>query len=219
MCIRDSRVAPADIAGVDRGADAGHDAAAEQPGHLGGDVRCDLGALPGRDQRLLGEGADAESRGELLAGRGEGHLLPGVVGVEAVPGPPAQTGPALPAHRTPVEDHEVAGLDVGDAVADRLDDARGLVAEQEGKVVADAALLVVQVGVAHPAGLDAHDRLSGAGVGHHDRLDPHRLVLAGCDHTAYFLRHGADSFVGRGPSFRPYARLIGKGHGSATSGA
>ncbi|CAM5639901.1 hypothetical protein SVIOM74S_02300 [Streptomyces violarus] len=80
-------------------------------------------------------------------------------------------------------------------MADRLDHARGLVAQQEGEVVADAALLVVQIGVAHPAGLDAHDRLPRAGIGHDDGLDPYRLVLARCDHTAYFLRH-ADSFVG-----------------------
>src|SRR5690606_41344582 len=39
----------------------------------------------------------------------EGHLLLGVVGVEAVPGTPAQARPALPAHRPPVQDHEVAG--------------------------------------------------------------------------------------------------------------
>jgi hypothetical protein len=53
----------------------------------------------------------------------------------------------------------------------------------------------VQIGVAHPAGLDAHDRLARSGIGHDDGLDPYRLVLARCDHTAYFLRH-ADSFVG-----------------------
>ena len=39
--------------------------------------------------------------------------------------------------------------------ADGLDDARGLVAEQEREVVVDAALAVVQVGVAHAARLHA----------------------------------------------------------------
>ena len=77
-------------------------------------------------------------------------------------------GPALAADRAPVEDDEVAGRDVGDARADRLDDAGGLVAEQEREVVVDAALAVVQVGVAHPAGLDLHDRLAGPGVGDDD---------------------------------------------------
>ena len=41
------------------------------------------------------------------------------------------------------------------SVADRLDDARGLVAEQEREVVVDRALAVVQVGVAHAARLHA----------------------------------------------------------------
>ena len=51
------------------------------------------------------------------------------------------------------EDHEVAGRDVRDALADRLDHARRLVAEQERELVVDPALAVVQVGVADPAGL------------------------------------------------------------------
>ena len=48
------------------------------------------------------------------------------------------------------------------SVADRLDDAGRLVAEQEREVVVDAALAVVQVGVADPAGLDLHQRLARA---------------------------------------------------------
>ncbi len=48
---------------------------------------------------------------------------------------------------------EVAGRHVGDVGAHRLDHAGGLVAEQEREVVVDAALAVVQVGVAHAARL------------------------------------------------------------------
>ena len=47
------------------------------------------------------------------------------------------------------------GATLGDVGTDRLDDARGLVAEQVREVVADAALAVVQVGVAHAARLHA----------------------------------------------------------------
>ena len=54
------------------------------------------------------------------------------------------------------------GATFGDALADRLDDAGRLVAEQEREVVVDAALAVVQVGVADPAGLDVDDRLARA---------------------------------------------------------
>ena len=53
---------------------------------------------------------------------------------------------------------EVAGRDVGDAGTDRVDDARGLVAEQEREVVADPALAVVAVWQTHtPA---TRDRLA-----------------------------------------------------------
>src|SRR5690606_463233 len=196
-------VAAADLAGVDRGTDAGHHPAAQQPGDGRGDGRVDLGALPGGDQRLLGEGADAQGRGQFGA-VGQGHLLPRVVRVEAVPGASAQTGPARAAHRTPVEDDEVTGGDVGDAVAHRLHHAGRLVAEQEREVAVDAALLVVQVGVAHTAGLDLDDRLARPRVGYDDRLDAYRLVLARRDHAAHFLRH-ADSFVRCGHLLlRPY---------------
>ena len=55
-------------------------------------------------------------------------------------------------------------------------------AEQEGEVVVDAALAVVQVGVADAARLDGDERLARAGVRHDDRLDRHRLALAPGDH-------------------------------------
>ena len=69
----------------------------------------------------------------------------------------------------------------GHAVADGLDDARRLVPEQEREVVVDAALAVVQVGVADPAGLDLDQRLTGAGIGDVDRLDADRLALGAGD--------------------------------------
>ena len=93
----------------------------------------------------------------------------GVERVEAVPGAATAAGPALAADRTPVEDDVVAGRYVGDAVADGLDDAGSLMAEQVGEVVADPALAVVQVGVADAAGLDLHDGLARPRVGDDDR--------------------------------------------------
>jgi hypothetical protein len=145
-------------------------------------------AVAGGHQRLLGERADPQRRGELPPVL-QGHPLPGVVGVEAVPGPAAQTGPATPADGTPVEDHEVTGFDLGDTGADLLHDSGGLVAEQEREVVADPALPVVQVGVAHPAGLDAHHRLARAGIRHQNRLHPYRAVLLQGHDPLYPLRH------------------------------
>jgi hypothetical protein len=48
------------VAGVDGRAQAGHHAAAEQAGHRGRGLTVHNGALPGRDQRLLRERADAQ---------------------------------------------------------------------------------------------------------------------------------------------------------------
>ena len=85
---------------------------------------------------------------------------------------------ALPADRAPVQDDEVADLDVGDAFADRLDGACGLVAEQERVLVVDPALAVGQVGVADPAGDDVDDDLTGTRVGDHDVDHLNGLFLA-----------------------------------------
>ena len=158
-----TRVAPADAAGVHRGAEAGHHAATEQARGLRPRA-VDLGGLPGGDQRLLGERTDAE-RGAERRAVGERHLLGRVEGGEAVPGPAALARTARAAHRPPVQDHEVAGRDVADVGTDRLDDARGLVAEQEREVVVDRAFAVVQVGVAHAARLHAHAASPGPGSG------------------------------------------------------
>src|SRR5947208_856599 len=65
---------------------------------------------------------------------GERHLLGGVMGGEAVPGAAPLARAALPAHRAPVEDHEVTGRDVGHAGADRLDDPGCLMPEQVREV-------------------------------------------------------------------------------------
>ena len=51
-------------------------------------------------------------------------------------------GPALAADRTPVQDHEVAGLDLGDAVADRLE-AAGLAVELIGCDIDPAAAAAI----------------------------------------------------------------------------
>ena len=153
-------------------------------GHLG----IDLGALAGGDERLLDERPDAERRRQHGA-VGERHLLRGVERGEADPRPAAQAAAARAAHRPPVEDDEVAGRHVGDALADRLDDAGGLVAEQEREVVVDAALAVVQVGVAHAARLHLDDRLARPGIGDDDRLDRHRRTLRARHDSANLLCH------------------------------
>src|SRR5690606_15976287 len=82
---------------------------------------------------------------------------------------------------------------VGDALADRLDDAGGLVAEEERELVVDPALAVVQVGVADPAGLDLHHRFARPRVRHDHGLHRDRFALLVRDDPADLLRHGNPS--------------------------
>ncbi len=154
-------------AGVDRRPDSGHHAAAQQPGHGGVRGGIDLCALTLVHQGLVDEGPDAQRRTQLGA-VGQRHLLLGVEGVEAQVRTAALAGPALAAHRAPVQDHEVTGLHRRHARPDRFDGARGLVAEQERVFVVDAALAVGQVGVADAAGDDVDDDLARPWVGDDD---------------------------------------------------
>ncbi len=58
--------------------------------------------------------------------------------------------------------HVIAGREVLDALADLLDDAGGLVAEDHGQRVAPAAVGGDDVGMADGAGLDRHADLARA---------------------------------------------------------
>src|SRR5262249_22447576 len=107
----------------------------------------------------------------------------------AVPGSPAPARTALSADRPPVEDHEVAGLKPGNVRTDRLDDAGGFVPEQIGEVLADPALAVVQVGVAHAACLHADQRLARPGVGNDDGGELDRSAFAAGDDALTLMCH------------------------------
>ena len=188
-----NRIAPTDAAGVDRRADAGHDATTQQARCCCGSRRVDLGALARGHQRLVGERADTERRRQHRA-VDERHLLRGVERGEAVLRIALEAATTRAAHRTPVEHHVVAGGDTRDALTDRLDDAGCLVAEEERELVVDAALAIVEIGVADAARLDLHHRLTRARVGDHDRLDRHRLALATGHHSTNLLRHDCSSW-------------------------
>ena len=156
---------------------------------FGADVSGDLGALTGCDEGLLSEGADTQCGGEFGAVL-EGHLLGCVVGCEAVLRLTLAAGTALAADGTPVEDDQVAGGDVGDVITDSLDDTCGLVAEQVGEVLADAAGDVVVVGLADTAGEDLDECFALAGVGYVDGGDGDGRVL-GEGYDSLNLVHGA----------------------------
>src|SRR6185437_3089364 len=87
-------VATGNTTGVERRAESGHHAAAEQTGGRGRCLRIDLRALTRVHERLLDERSDTERRRQRRPVF-ERHLLRSVVGVEAVPRAAAQTCTAL----------------------------------------------------------------------------------------------------------------------------
>ena len=172
-----------------RRADAGHDAAAEQPRHGGGGVGIDLRALAGGHERLVDEGPDAQRRRQLGAVL-EGHPLGGVVGVEAVPGRPRRHARHSPQTARQLRMTKSPGATSVTPSPTASTDAGRLVTEQERELVVDAALAIVQVGVAHTARLDPHDRLTRSGVGHQDGLHRDgRALSARDDPQANLLGH------------------------------
>ena len=182
------RVPEADLAGEHRRAEPGHDAAAEQSGGLGPGARVDLGALAGGHEGLLGEGADAE-RGREHGAVGEGHLLGGVVGGEAVLRPPRrhdrhwpQTARQLRTTKSPGATEVTSGPTASTMPAASWP-------RRNGKSSLMPALAVVQVGVAHPAGLDAHERLARTRVRDQDRRQLDGRPLRPGDDASYLVNH------------------------------
>ncbi len=182
------RITAGDVPGVHRRTEPGHHPAAEQTDHRRIGVRVDFGALAFVDEGLVGERTDPQRRREFGA-VGESHLLRRIVGVEAVPGGAFLAGSAFPAHRPPVQHHEITDLDMSDRVADGFDGACGFVAEQERELVVDAALAVMQIGMTHPARGDGDHDIVRAGIGNGDRLDRDGLAFALGDDGADLLRH------------------------------
>ena len=147
------RVAAADVAGVHRRAEAGHHAAAEQ-------------ARPPRARRaastlvawpaatsVFSANAPMPSAGESAVPSASVIFCVALCVAKQYHGRPRRHARHSPHTARQLRTTKSPGATLGDAGADRLDDARGLVAEQEREVVVDPALAVVQVGVAHAARL------------------------------------------------------------------
>ena len=81
-----------------------------------------------------------------------------------IPRAAAFAGATLAADSSPVENHKIADLHVGDGIPDGFDDSGGLVAEEEGKFV-DPAFSIGQVSVTNAAGLDSHHNIARVGIG------------------------------------------------------
>ena len=162
-------VAPADVAGVAsrrRARPSRRSRAARRPPACA--AGSTLVAWPAATSVCLGERADAERGRERRCRRPAsssgwrcGWRSSTTGGRAGRPGTSPHTARQLRITKSP-------GRHVGDVGADRLDDPRGLVAEQEREVVVDRALAVVQVGVAHAARLHGDAHLARPGVGNDD---------------------------------------------------
>ena len=117
------------------------------------------------------------------------------MGREADLGLATQTAPAFTTDGTPVQDDEVARRHLGDTFAHGFDEAGGFVTEQERELVVDPTFAVVQIGVAHAAGLNGHDGLARSGIGDDDGLDRDRRSLFLCNDPTHFLWHASCPLV------------------------
>ena len=101
----------------------------------------------------------------------------------------ALTRPASSAHRSPVQDHEISGYDVGDAFADGFDGARGLMSQKERVVVVNPAFAVGQIRVADPARQHVDHDFTGTRVRDHNVDELDGLVLVPGDDALHCLFH------------------------------
>ena len=137
--VDDDGVPGADAAGVDRGAPTGRHTTADEDGGLQRQPVVDLHHRVLRDGGALGERAEHAHGTEILLARVEPERA---VGHEALEDGGAHVAEVLaagravaagPAVRDEAADHVVAGLHLGDAGADFLDDAGTLVAADDGE--------------------------------------------------------------------------------------
>src|SRR5215470_5356946 len=154
---------------VDRGAPAGGHPAADQRGRLQRQVVVDLDAGVLRDRGVLGERAEQAHLAKVQSVGVEAERAVGQAVVVQERAEVAHVGhaagaePALAADRQERADHVVARLQPGHAGPDLLDDARALVAADDGVTDGDVTGLQVLVGVAQAGRHPAHQHLAGLG--------------------------------------------------------
>src|SRR5438105_2576386 len=101
-----------------------------------------------------------------------------------------------PAESRQARHHVIAGAQRRHVGADRLDDARALVAQHDGAIEGPAPLAIddVEVAVADAGGRGAHEDLAAPGLVDLDRL--HRERLVGLAKDRGLDLHGALPWVG-----------------------
>ena len=141
-------------AGVHRRAEAGHHAAARAgPAASGRAVGIDLRRLARGDQRLLVRTRRSRARARASVPSASVIFWVALWVEKQYHGLPRRHARHSPHTARQLRTTKSPGATLGHVGPDRLDDARGLVAEQVREVVADPALAVVQIGVADAARL------------------------------------------------------------------
>ena len=205
---------PRDVA---HGSDARHGTAPEQRGLPERHVRGQGNDARAVDDRALGEAGDGEavlqrrSAGQRETRRpvhqraAHSRLARGA----AERRPAAAAGAAGAARRDHAEHHAVAGRNVHDALADRLDGARALVSEHHGPApVAQASVGQVQIRMADAAGGDADEHFARLGRRQRDLLDAHVAGLAQDDGSHATRQRSSASRSGVTPSPGPAGGAI-----------
>ena len=168
--VDDHDVARADVARVDRRTPPGRHAAADEDGLVQRQPVVDLDHRVLADRRALAERAQHAHAAEVLAAAVEAERA---VGQHAFEDGGAHVAQRLSARRAVAAcaatryeraDHVIARLDLGDAGADLLDDARPLVAADHRIARRQVAIGEVEVGVAQARGgvLDQYLAFLGA---------------------------------------------------------
>jgi hypothetical protein len=136
---------------------------------------------------------DAQSRIQLDVVFAGGHPGLGVEAGGAQVGLSQGAEPAVAAGRAPGQHHVVANLGLGYSFAHRYYHARPFVAQQVWEIIADGSQLIVQVGVANSAGLDAHQDLTGTRLFNDDLFQLGWLPGGPGNYSLSYCRHGYHS--------------------------
>ena len=193
---RDRR-ARAHLRGVDDRAHAGEHRASEQRGFVERKLGVDLHHRTPRHDGVIREHRAAEMVIDRLAvlrqpscarQQRAGAIRRGAGFAQRRPA--FGTRRAVAAARHEHHDDVVAALQVGDAVAERLDDSRRFVAERHRHRARPIAVDHRKIGVAQARGGDLHEHLAGTGRRELQRLDRERASLRERRLRAHRVQHG-----------------------------
>src|SRR6185312_10322213 len=168
-----------DLRRIQHCADACSYAAADQREAVEGDIITHLHHSVLVDKHLFGKARQLCKLANRRPVPRKSRLLPGTAtqfGVAAKIWAAAKAHFTVPTKHRKTADHVVAGLYIGDLIADRLHDTRGLVAEDRRRWHRVKAIDKVQVTVANPGGDRPHEHFMGERLVDVDRFNGEWLM-------------------------------------------